>query len=57
MLHIYGYVCYAATHCNTLLQGIACNNGGDVDAQQAYNLSALSIFKQHLDSSPSGFYI
>lgn len=34
-------------------QGLACPYGGDVDPGQAFNASALSIFKRPLDTAPS----
>ena len=34
-------------------QGLACRDGGDVDVSQAYNASALTIFKHPLDMAPS----
>lgn len=34
-------------------QGLACRDGGDVDVSQAYNVSALTIFKHPLDMAPS----
>jgi hypothetical protein len=34
-------------------QGLACKHGGDVDERQAYNQSALSIFKTPLRVAPS----